>query len=650
MASHARRLLPSPPIPSPARPSRLDLLIPLGLLALCGWRLWPFLQGRVPVVGDHAVHIHKLWFLWERLLPAGRLKGWSSYWFLGEPVGDLYPPGQDLWTAALRAATLGQLSYERSYGLAITGFYALSGLALYEVGRRFGGRLAGALAACLWILDQGAWEQGGWTYQVWWGVWGQSLGQALLLVALPRLLDWLDQGAPRELGLAGLLLGLALLCHPMGLMLLAVGAVALVLAGQARDRRRLGRVAAAGGLGLLVSAGFLLPFLARSSYERNVGRPGMELSVWLGELIHGQILTHMSPGATLLALLGVGLALARRDGPGRLLAALLAATLALHCYAPLDWPHLGEIWPGLTHPIWGRFAIPAKALAYLLAGSAATAALGWARGWRGAPLRGLVGAALLVALSLGLARDAAQASSDRDSLPMQDQSPTWPATQRWLDWSKTAWAARSDFYRVALLLSPHDHRLMASTLVNHTPLLKMGYTPAHSFSLSPDRPSRGLFRAASVRWLLSDHVVQDEQAKLVEDWGAYKLYEFTGYRPERYTLEGPGYVEQLTFEDERAAFRLRGTSPDSRLLLHVADFPRWRALMNGQEVLITAAPLWEGGYDLGMSVPVRDGILVFDYVRRPVDIMATALSVAGVGLCLALIRRPARKAGSGLVS
>ncbi len=260
------------------------------IVAVSTLRLWPFLEGRLPGVGDHAVHLHKLWFLWERLLPRGRLSGFSSYWFLGEPVGELYPPGQDLWTAAVHALTLGQLSWERAYGLAFVGFYVLSAWCLYDLGRRFFGRFAGFVAALLWLLDPGAWEQGGWHYQVFYGVWGQSLAQTLLLPALWRVIRFLEEGRRADLGLAGLLLGLSLICHPMNLILIAMVGAALALAWRLRELRDLGRLGAAIGLGLLASASFLLPFLARSAYARNIGGAGVSSDEIITELSRGELL------------------------------------------------------------------------------------------------------------------------------------------------------------------------------------------------------------------------------------------------------------------------------------------------------------------------------------------------------------------------
>ncbi len=230
---------------------------------------------------------------------------------------------------------------------------------------------------------------------------------------------------------------------------------------------------------------------------------------------------------------------------------------------------------------------------------------------------------------------------------MLDEIPLYQGYNSWLKWSRAAWNEREAFYRVAFLFHPHDHRLMASTLQNRTPILKIGYTPAHLSLLSPDQASEELFRAASVRWLLTDRTIEDARFELTQHWGTLQLYAFTPYRPERYTLHGAGFVEALTFEDERVALRVSGAAAGSRLVLHVADFPRWRARMNGQDVEIQRAPLWKGGEPLGMSVPVRDGILTFDYVRQPLDWAAMALSTVGVMTCLGLMthrRRPSGRA------
>jgi uncharacterized membrane protein len=70
------------------------------------------------------VHLYKAWHFWDEMLLHGRLRGWSSYWFFGYPAEELYPIGPDLWVALSRAATLGLLSWEATYGLAFVGVFA----------------------------------------------------------------------------------------------------------------------------------------------------------------------------------------------------------------------------------------------------------------------------------------------------------------------------------------------------------------------------------------------------------------------------------------------------------------------------------------------------------------------------------------------
>lgn len=609
------------------------------LVALTTLRLWPFLQGRVPASGDHTVHLHKLWFLWERLLPRARLSGWSSYWFLGEPVGDLYPPGQDLWAAAVRAMTLGQLSWERSYGLAFASFYLFSAWCLYDLGRRRLSPLAGAVAATLWILDPGAWEQGGWLYQVYYGVWGQGLAQALLLPALHRTLLWVEVGRRKDLGLASLLCGLALFCHPMSLILLGFGGLALVLGCGLRGREALLRLVAPPGLGTLVSSTFLLTFLGRSGYTRNIGLEGVSGVEVLGQLLQGQLMESVPPGVGALGLLGAGLLLWRRDRLGRALVGLFVFLWVARTTLVSDLPWKELPGPDLSNIQFRRLSIPARTLLLLLAGVGAAQAISWIRAWGQARRPALLGALLLALLGHGLVVWGQKAVEDGRELPMLDEPRFAQSASAWLAWSREQWSHREAFYRIATILHPHDHHLMSSTLTNRTPTLKIGYTPAHMFRWAPDQATDALFRVASVRWILSGQPVDARNVRLEQDWGPLRLYEYLDYRPERYTLDGDGLVEPLSFEDERAAFRLRGVEPGARFILHVSEYPRWEARINGEVVPIEGAPLWEGGDRFLISVPARDGILTFDYVRRPLDWLAMTLSLVGVGVSLAQIRR-----------
>jgi len=73
------------------------------LMLLCGfacWLVWPAPMGTMPLSQDHTVQVARAWMVGEELR-GGHLSGWSSYWYFGFPVGELYPVLGDLLVGQL---------------------------------------------------------------------------------------------------------------------------------------------------------------------------------------------------------------------------------------------------------------------------------------------------------------------------------------------------------------------------------------------------------------------------------------------------------------------------------------------------------------------------------------------------------------------
>lgn len=620
-----------------------DALICAALAGVAALRLWPMLTGLMPLYGDHMVHMYKSWFLWERLLPRGSFKGWSSMWFMGEPVGDLYPPGQDLWVVFWRALTLGQLSWEQTYGFAFVSYFALSAVALYEFGRRHLGRAAGLLAALLWLFDPGQWEEGGWRYVVIFGVWGQSLAMGLFLAGLSRTLTWMETGSRRHLGAAGLLFGVGHLCHPTNLLLAAAALPLLVLlSGRARPeepRRAVGATL----LGLAVGACFWLPFLARSDYAQNIGAPGGDPLQTLRSTLEGQPFREWAPAMGYLAALGSVVAAWRGRTDARLVVALYWALAAATGGVLTQVLHVQDLWTTLGNINFARLSMAAKPLGFLLIGLGVQASIGWLSEWRtrrpALQLRAGLGLTLSLWGALALGAWVRSAPTALDDLTFVNEWPEWSDYQAYLRWSSAERERSDSFYRVAYRLHRHDHRFMAAPMVNHTPILKLGYTPASMYAATIAEDEPGVLERASVRFLLTNLPMSDDRFTLLHTFGSLSVYTFKEYSPARYTLFGGGLATVRRFDDEAIAIELRGTDPAGRLVLHMGNFPRWIATINGVETPTLNPPLWRGGPSIGLGLPTRDGLTVLTYGQRGVDRGASWLSAAALGLCLGLMRR-----------
>ena len=573
--------------------------------------------------------------MWTHLLMRGELKGWSNFGFLGEPVGDLYPFVLEAWVAAARGLTLGLLSWETTYCVAFLGFYALSAWALYDFGRRHLSPIAGAVAALLWVLDPGAWEQGGWTYHLTWGVWGQSLGTALGLLALSRWLDHLRHGRPKDLAMAGLLGGLTVLSHPIHLIVGAgaVGVILLLRVGEASRRLQ------APALALAVAGGWWIPMVGRSDWMRRISGEGVAPVDLVHNLALGVPFEGGSAGVGLLFLVGAVVAL--RSVAGRVVVAAFVGLALLWTRLPIDLLQLDRLSAAFDAILYERFSIPAKVAFFLLAGEGARALLARLDDW-GHPDLGRAAGALLAAGALSWGSVALLAQGERvpadwAALSTPQNATWWDDYQQYLRWSREAKRNSRDFYRIAYDIGRHNHRMMAATLYNNTPILKIGYPPAMIFRNIPEVMEPGLFPAASVRYVVADRDVQSTRYKLIERFGVIRVYEDQEFQSRLVTVSGPGRARVVRLDDERVDVQVSGSDPRSDVILHLAAYPRWRAFIGDHELPIASVPLWNGGSVLGMSVPAQNGVIVFTYGRQALDWIGIFASAVGVVALLRLL-------------
>jgi len=212
--------------------SRLpSLLAALALLALAVAQLWPGLvQGLAPPISwDHGSHLGKA-MLTAELLPS--LRGWTDLVECGVPLNTLYTPSGTLWVLLFRLFTP-FLAWHQSYAIAIVGFRFLVAFSVLRLSRAAGaGVLPAALGGVLALADTGDHSEGGWFYDVLYGVWPMGLAMCFFFLALADLIELGEakaEGAPlrRQLARAMALLGVALFSHQMSLV--AFGLVLPVL-------------------------------------------------------------------------------------------------------------------------------------------------------------------------------------------------------------------------------------------------------------------------------------------------------------------------------------------------------------------------------------------------------------------------------------
>lgn len=656
------------PVPAPAGPQAHlarwgSWLAALPVAALALWLMGPVLRGGMPTSSDHMAHLFQSWDLWTHRLP-WRIGSWSDLWFFGYPAGELYHPGADLWVAAWRVLTLGLLDWADSYALAFVAFFVFVGLALYRFGARELGWLAGLLGASLWLLDRGEYEQGGWLYLVRAGVWPQALGLGFLFAGLTWLQRSIRSDHPRSLAVAGLLMGCAVLAHPLDLVLLGLCLPLPWLARWITRRARPPSSLLAPAAVLLLGAGlagfYWIPLAARTGWTEAVGYPWLTAAEIAGGLLRGELFANLPPWVTWLGLLGGLLAVLRRRSGGVLLL-LLFLLLMAGAAAELS-QGLADLTgsDALARFQYRRFSIPAKACLFLLAGYPLQCLLDLA--WHSAgPSRldptsvpfargGL--ALLLVVVSAALLAwqaPALRAHVATLDLPTAGAGGQWAELQQLNAWVRERDAEHPDFWRIAYEGNEHDQFFWAAPVYNGRPGYKPGFTCCRIFGLIPEGHEPELYRALSVRYVVSQGPADAPGRTLLQQFGALHAYAFEDFDARRYTLLGPGSIQVERFDADHVRLHLSETTPDTRLRLHVAHFPRWQARVNGERVPIDVGPPATGQRPILMELPVADGTVELRYRRRLIDwlgMLISLLAAAGCGWLLWRNRWPWSQARS----
>ena len=611
------------------------------------WLSLPLLQ-KTPLSYDHATHLFKAWHFLHEMLGRGRLRGWSHFWAFGTPSDELTPFGSEVWVVLFRFATFGQLSWLRTYSLAFAGLLIFKSLAAYRFSRGYLGPAAAVGCAWLTALDPGGQLEGGWDWHTHWGVWPVTLAMSLTLMALARLEQVLRDGRVRDMVWTGAWVGAALLTHQMALLALAI-AVPLLLVDHVlrKGGLQLGHALRAGGalaFGGALSAFFLLPFFARSGEAQDLGWLGEGLPVMSQKLVELRTFQNVWVPVHGLALVGGWLALRRRVAGGVFLAAAGAVLVLLSSGVLLRDLHLERVMPSLIKIEANRFLLVAKLFWFALAGYAATELLrrlctraraqsGW---------RSLLGWGLAAGLGLALLAPGWQQFHDSQiekKIVGEDERRYWGDLQKVLAWTEELRRSSPDeHYRIAYHMWRGEHLATIAPVFDQTPIYKIGYTPVQIFEKVPMTDETALLEQLSVKYVISGgYPLKRPDMKEERRFGAFRIYRFENYRPEPFHLIGAGQGELLELSPKRVRIRLSGTSPDSRLVLHVASFDRWQASAGEQTLPIVTAPALGAEYPMLMEVPARDGELTFSYVYRAIDWLGLGITLAALPALLAAL-------------
>jgi hypothetical protein len=615
--------------------------------------------GDRPVGHAHATNYVRAWQLREQLLASGRLFGWSHDGYAGHPAHYLHPPGAGLWVNAVFALGFGALRFDTAYALAIVLVHLFFGVAVYRFGRLVGGPACGLIAALLAMTDVAEPGMGGFASTLAHGAFPETLALGFALMALCGVPAIAAGRGLRPLGAFGLFMGLALLTHPVQLivlaLLLASAALAAVLADGVKAASALFRLLLASGLSLLVAAPFLLPLAGARSEARTTG------AFWQSsyELARGLLDLHLLPGTLgwvpALAVLALVVMLGTRRFP-LLLTALLALCIPVASSSTtVDELHLPALVPAFSALEFARLASTAKPFWFVLAAYFAVAALlragQLARGAdaaappAGSHARAAIFAAVLGLLTLPVLVPAAQAfwtRHVRKSLVTESERPQRAERARLERWLATE-LPEDGFYRVGLFDGEARDLVDLATVIDR-PVYVHGVPPASSFMYAVSGDAPAILQAVNLRFAVARQHLSAELFEPLVEFGSYRVYRFKRFAPQPFSIvSGGGDVRVERFDDEEIVLRA-APGAHGKLRLNVSYFSRWRAYRDGRRVAMTITYLRQAPSSTGfMTVPLAPGRYRFAFERTLGDRLAIPLGALGVALCVLLIAAKRRQ-------
>ncbi|AKF05890.1 6-pyruvoyl-tetrahydropterin synthase-related protein [Sandaracinus amylolyticus] len=596
--------------PSAAR--LLALLAPLTLIGVAIAQLWPGLSADLspPISWDHGSHFGKAALVWDELLPW--LRGWTDRVEAGVPQHTLYTPTGTIWILLFRLFTP-HLEWHQTYALAFVGFRALVSLSVYRLARVAGAGRIGALAAGLLMLaDWGDHSEGGWFYDVLFGVWPMALAMSVFFLGLADLLAFLDGGRRAQGARAMALLGIALFSHQASLLALgAIGPALLVMRAveQPHLRRDVARLTSVFVVAGLVACWWMLPMFAHTAWMDDHGQLYRSAPDIGARFLDGTGILNGGPWVGPLVGLGLLTGVLSRGhrrvlAVGALIAMLISTPGWLLQLDMVRWlPPLGRI-------VFPRMMMIAKPLLFALAGCVvhdlvARVAPMLARTW--STWRGRVSLALTLALCAPFLADAPETLAR----VLITREATYTSTLA--DWEdrRAAWAwlraqPSTPFFRV-LHFDQSTHLPQAAPAFSGHPGIIHGVLVGEAFRNTPDTLDPDALRAINVRYVVATSLPGElrRAAHEVQRFGGQRVFELDGWTGAVVVDASTGARADVTnLERERVVFDPRGAR---EVVVRRAFAPGWRAYANGRALEITPEPVPGSARLRLMRVAVPEG-------------------------------------------
>jgi len=640
---------------------------PVAIVILTLAVYWPLVGGHMPWIGDHPVHEFKAYVLADHLLPSGRIMGWTNLSGAGYPAEQMYPILGDLWMASVRYLTFKSLSWEATYAYGLLAVLLFCNLVPYYVGRRFFGPIAGLVAALVVMTDMGGFREGGWVFTMQFGVWPMALGLSLGMLSVERLVHLADRPGVAGVASFAVWTSLGVLAHPIVLLVMFVAVPIFGLYQHVvHGWRGVWAKSIAGlALGLGLVAFWLMPYLLRAGqYSAHVSNLWKAMPQ-IGEgLLQASLYDHARPWVVVLGTLGLAVAWLEGRPKGTFLALLGLALLFVASITVYAGTGVERWLPVVQHIQFERFVIVVKFLLALGTGfvvarlffglgkhvdGGGTVSLRRpmrASGWR-RRLVGLLAAAAVAPFIVPVV----WAWISRRVVPLRQFETRQDGVAFYKDMVKLSRRVVQEsnndpkgFFRVAYWTGFNDHRLANASIMTGLPQVQCSFIPGETYRyLAHPQPAdvpndRRDFDALSVRYIMANRPLPPSvgPTRLVERSGGLSLYERPGFESRLVTVIGPGKARVVRFDDETIAIKVTEAGAGTRLILHVSVFADWTARQGGRTLTISKndslAPHVKGL----MEVPVTNGMVVFRYRHKAVDILAKLISILSLGIALFL--------------
>lgn len=639
------------------RDAATTALAVMGLVALAAAQLWPGLSANLspPISWDHGVHLGKPIVTVEELLPW--LRGWTDRYEVGLPLNTLYGIGGVIWVLVFRVLTFGALTWEQTYAIAVLAARACIGIAAFRLARATGAGVAGALAAGVMALaDHGDHSEGGWFYDVLYGVWPVSLAMAFTFMAWSDVLEIVQGGGSltkhRGKALrAACLFGFALLTHQLAMI--AVVSLGLMLVPmlkleRGRSLKLLVSPAAIAALGIALSAFWLVPMLARSDWFDTYGQLYLPSERVGAKLVEGTGILRSGPYTSVLVAVGLFVALFtsgyRRYLAFSALALWFVSTSTF--FSIMEWLGLTDLAGRITYP---RFMLIVKPMCFALVGHlvhdlvrvvAPTLRRTFSSA-RGAVA--LVAAlALLAPFSLGILEGL--------KTQLVDREVTYTSTRPgWNDWlAMTAWLRaqpRRPFFRVAGY-DPNSHIFMAAPAYTGRPGHKLTHPIGDPFRGADSTAHPDALRMMNVRYVVSWGPMPGHLARAshpVRQFGPLEVRELDGWTSDvAFDPSGEARPRIRNLERDRVVVDPRGARS---IVVRRAMMLGWTASVDGREVAIDTVPVVDAPRVLLMRIDVPSGAreVVLEYHAWQLsDVLGLLLTLLGIALAALVAFPPAR--------